>query len=261
MSKDVKGFKVDPDKNYKFKFEVPHYGEWLIPSKASVWDVSAKAIKTITLAKNFKSPYDEDQDGVVLIDDAGIVFKKGEVTLSGKEEYKIKFLLAHDGNATKGRNIAPTSSHLTHRWKLVDHEAEFKSDLQLRKLKHELESKILEASKEDLLEFLTSVYGYKPKTDSVDELVTEVLKKVQVTPQVVKDKFATKETKLKSKIIGLFKSGELVNTKGLVTWKDGGLEVNEFKISEELKLVDAMIEWITKGSKGATAFEKKLATL
>lgn len=261
MSKKVKGFKIDPNKNYKFKLVNPNGGEVIIPCKSTAWDMSENVVKTITLAKNFKSPYDEDQDGVVVVDDVGITFYKGEVIISGKEECKIKYLLAHDGNAEKGGNVAPSSRGLTHRWKLVDQEAIFKDELQLRKLKHDLEAKVLDASKEDLLEFLESVYGYKPKTDSIDELITEVLKKVQVTPQVVKDKFATRETKLKSKIIGLFKSGELVNTKGLVTWKDGGLEVNEFKVSEELKLVDSMIEWIAKGSKDAKAFEKKLASL
>lgn len=264
MSKDVKGFKIDPTKKYTFNLNKFHGGVHIIASSSNVWDKHEKRMRRIQLAKNFTSPYADEQDDTAIIDDAGILFKNGTVEIDGREEYKIRYLLAHDGNEDKGGDIAPNSRHLlrhTFRWKLLNHEEVYKDDLKQRKLKHELESKVLDASKEDLLEFLVSVYAYKPKTNTIEELIAEVLKKVQATPQVVKDKFATRETKLKSKIIGLFKDGTIKNTKGVVTWADGGLEVGEFKISEELKLVDAMIEWISKGTKEAKAFEKKLATL
>lgn len=261
MSKKSSNFKIDPNKKYEFRLDRPHGGIYVVTGNTRAWDIETERIRTIRLCRNDDTPYEDEQREDAVVDGTGITFKEGKAIIDGKEAYKINFLLAHDGNKDKGSKISPTSRHMSFRWELVNKDEEFKSELRLRKLKHELESKVLSASKEDLLEFLVSIYNYKPVTNSIDELITEVLKKVQVTPQLVKDKFATKETKLKSKIIGLFKSGELVNTKGLVTWKDGGLEVNEFKISEELKLVDSMIEWISKGSKAAVAFEKRLAAL
>ncbi|HLS53966.1 MAG TPA: hypothetical protein VK031_08335, partial [Tissierellaceae bacterium] len=87
------------------------------------------------------------------------------------------------------------------------------------------------------------------------------LNKVEHQPEVVNRNFATAETKLKSKIIGLFRNGVLKNTNGIVTWADGGLEVGQFKVTEENKLVDQMVAFVAKGSKEAKAFEKKLAEI
>lgn len=186
MSKDVKGFKIDPSKKYTFNLNKFHGGVHIIASSSNVWDKHEKRMRRIRLAKNFTSPYVDDQDDTALIDDAGIIFKNGKVEIDGREEYKIRYLLAHDGNEEKGSDIAPNSRHLlrdTFRWSLLDHEELYKNELKQRKLKHELEAKVLDASKEDLLEFLVSVYGYKPKTGTLEELISEVLKKVQTTPK------------------------------------------------------------------------------
>lgn len=252
---------IDPNKTYVFKLNKEHKGHYVVMGRTKVWDEDKKTIRIIRLTNNYESPFEDEQGEDAIPNTSAITFIKGMAKISGREASKIRYLLAHDGNIEKGSNISPSSRHLSYRWELVRLEEVFKKTVSDRKLKHQLREKLFKATKEELYEFAVATYGYKFKTNTSDELLDFALEKVEREPLVVKNNFATKESKLKAKIIGLFRDGTLKNNKGIVTWADGGIEVGQFKVDDENKLTDLMIEFIAKGSKEAKIFEKKLAAL
>jgi len=256
-----KELQIDPNKTYIFKLTRDHKGHAVIMGRTKVWDEETKSTRLIRLTTNYKTPYEDEQGNDAIPSSNAITFTRGMAKISGKEENKIRYLLAHDGNADKGANISTTSSHLRFRWRLEDLNEIFKDSVATKKLKHNLREKLFKATKDELYDFAVSTYGYKEKTGNKDELLDFALNKVEHQPEVVNRNFATAETKLKSKIIGLFRNGVLKNTNGIVTWADGGLEVGQFKVTEENKLVDQMVAFVAKGSKEAKAFEKKLAEI
>lgn len=259
--KKLQEIKIDPKKTYNFKLNKEHKGQYIVMGRTKVWDEESQSIRIIRLTSNYETPYEDEQGDDAIPATTSITFKRGLANISGREANKIRYLLAHDGNIAKGQDISPSSKHLSYRWELINLEEVFKGTVSVKKLKHQLREKLFKASKEELYDFAVATYGYKAKTSTAEELLDFALEKVEREPNVVKDNFATKESKLKSKIIGLFRDGTLKNTKGIVTWTDGGIEVGQFKTDEENKLTDLMIEFIAKGSKEAKIFEKKLATL
>lgn len=262
MSKKKKsGFEIDPNKSYTFKLTRKHEGRYIIPNKTDCWDEDKQETRTIRLTQLSKTPYLDEQPESAT-DYRGIIqFTEGVLRVSGKEEYKIRYLLAHDGNISKGGDVLPSNKHMRFKYKLIDEVKGFKDKAALRKLKIKMQNELLEASKEDLQDFLLATYGYNPRTGTEEELLEVALSKVDKDVEVVKNNFKSEKVKLKSKIINLFKDKKLRNEKGTVTWTDGGLKVHSFKVSEENKLVDQMIEWIAKESKEAKDFSKKLSTV
>lgn len=262
MSKKKKNeVEIDPNRSYTFRLTKSHSGRYILPTKTNCWDDEKQETRTIRLTPLSKTPYLDEQPKSAPDYQGVLQFTEGVLRVSGKEEYKIRYLLAHDGNSDKKGNVLPSNKHMRFKYKLVDEVKGFKDKATLRKLKIKMQNELLEASKEDLYDFLVATYGYSPKTGTEDELLEVALSKVDSDVEVVKDNFKSEKVKLKSKIIKLFKEKKLRNEKGTVTWTDGGLEVGSFKVSDENKLVDQMIEWISKDSKKAKDFSKKLATL
>lgn len=259
MSKK-KDWGIDSEKKYVFELTRPHGGEYIIGGTARIWCESTNSNRIIRLVDNDDTPFEDEQRADSIPTDKFLKFVKGRLEISGQEVNKILFLRKHDANVTKTKRSS-SSSHYRFKWKEVNLEEVFEGNYKDTKTKHDLKGRILEASYEDLKDFLTSTYRYSPKTDKIEELVEVAFRKVEENPKVVNDNFQTAETRLKSKIIGLFKDGTLIHTQGIVTWNEGGLEVGNFKAKEENKLVDAMILWISKASKEAKDFEKKLATI
>lgn len=252
-----KNLEFDSEKNYKFELTTPHQGMYILPKEAIVYCETKKALREIRLSPTSESPYkDEQKDSDELSSDI-LQFVKGSMSVSGIETYKLNYLLALDNNVDKTkRNPKFQGSFL---FKLIDEVEIFENKAKNKKLEIQIASKLADASKEDLANFLLAEYNYTPKTDSLDELFTVALQKAQANPSLVLKTFNTEENKLKSALIDSFKQGVLKNTKGVITWAETGTEIQTFKVEEGDKLTDLMVAWVAKGGKEATDFVKKLA--
>lgn len=260
--KAVKGKLTDQEfdysKNYKFELTKKHSGNFIIPSEARIWDVYTNKQRKIRYSDVEDSPFYDEQDPDSTTSGETIKFIKGELYVSGAQRNKLLYLLAYDGNADKER-ITP-NKHPLFRYKLVDEEQEFKDKTSLRKLKIKVQNALLEASKEELLDFLTSEYNYNPKTGSHDELLEVAMKKADQNPSLVSKLFNTEESRMKAKFVRAFKDQIIKDTKGVITWVDSGIEINTFKLKEGEKITQLMWDWVSKNSKESNDFVKKLAT-
>lgn len=255
-NKSITDLEFDYTKNYEFRLTSPHQGKYVLPTESRIWDDYTKRQRIIRYTDTEESPYADEQDEGSSLSADRIEFVKGSLFVSGANRQKLLYLLAYDGNADKERML-PNRNPLF-RYKMVDQDKEFKDKAATHKLKIKVQNLLLEASKEELFDFLSAEYGYQPKTDTIDELLTEALRHAERDPEFVSKNFNTEESRLKSKFIQAFKDQTIINTKGVVTWADTGLEIQTFKLGENEKITDLMVQWVAKNSKEATDFIKKL---
>lgn len=251
------GFKIDPERVYNFELQGAgknHMGRYIIRTENIVYDPVTKSNREVRLCVTEKSPYVDEQSETARASNQPIIFHDGRLSISGREEYKINYLLALDQNADKKGG----KSKSIFKYRLIDEDKLYKQMADNKLLKLKVQVKLAEASKEELLEFLQAEYNYEPKTDGKEELLHKALAFAEVNPQHVLNTFSTEATRLKATVLNAFKDGTLKNTKGVVTWGDTGTEVRAFKVTAGNKLEDQIVEWVGNGSKEATDFAKKL---
>lgn len=255
----VKDYEIDHKRTYRFKLTKPHRGRYIIPTRGMCWDEDEGRQRIVRLSSTEgATPYLDEQDENSRQSNLNLEFNDGRLSVSGKNPHVIRYLLAYDGNADK-KETSPSSKHLRFKYKLEDEVKDFKNKAELRKFKNKLQNSILEASYEDLKDFLVATYDYSPKTGTVEELIEVALLKVDYEPEVVNKHFKTETSKLKSAIIQAFKDNIIRVDSDVVTWVDTGIEVGKFKPTKDKKLTDLMVDWVGKGTKESKDFIQKMA--
>lgn len=259
MATKAKSYNWDANKVYRFELigqGKDHKGKYMLPTQTIVYDESAEENREVRFSSTEKSPYVDDQKESSIASKSPIIFKRGRLEVSGREVNKLNYLMALDHNSEK-KNRATKPIY---QFRLINEEANFKAMADFKRTKLKVQLALSEASKEELLDFLQAEYNYSPRTDSHDELLHKAMAYAEQDPHHVAKVFNTEESRMKARLIEAFKDGTLKNAKGVVTWGDTGTEVKSFKLSEDNKLTDQMVDWISKGTKEATDFVKKLAT-
>lgn len=248
------------DFNRTYEFELTgeganHQGKFIIPTTSMVYD-SGK-YRRLKLSPTEDSPYVDEQDDTALPSRTPIVFKKGRLTVSGSQQYILNYLMALDHNEENGSQarIKPLF-----KFKLVNKEANEKSKAELRKLKLKIQNILAEASQQELADYLYAEYNFVPQTDTHEEVFNKASAYAEVNPKHVMDTFQTEASKLKARLQHAFAKNVLKNTKGVITWADTGTEIIVLKPKEGEQITELMVDWISKNSKEATDFVKKLAT-
>ena len=250
-------FKIDPNRVYNFELQGAgknHKGRYIIRTESVVYDPEKGTYREVRLCPTEKSPYVDEQKEGARVSNQPIIFHKGRLSISGREEYKINYLLALDQNADK----VGAKSKSIFKYRLIDEEKLYKKLADDKMLKLKVQVKLAEASKEDLADFLKAEYNYEPKTDTREELLNKALAYAEVNPQHVLDTFSTEATRLKAVVLDALKDGTLKNVKGVLTWGATGTEIKTFKVTPNNKLEDQIVEWVGNGSKEATDFANKL---
>lgn len=248
----------DANKTYTFELintAVRHKGKYVLPSESVVFDDGV--YRKVRLSTTATSPFVDEQDDTTKVSPMPIVFIKGVLHVSGRDRYKLDYLMALDHNI---ENNSRAQIKPLFKYKLVNKEANEKSKAEIIKLKLKVQNILAEASKQDLADYLFAEYNYTPQTDSIDELFNLVASYAEVDPKHVLDTFQTEASKLKARLAFAFKKDVLKNTKGVITWSDTGTEIVVLKPKEGEQITDLMVDWISKNSKEALDFVKKLAT-
>lgn len=260
-TKSVNDLEIKFDRMYEFELQPingkQHEGLYIIPSEALVWDESQGKVRRIRLCDGETSPYVDEQSEWAKKTRTLVTFKRGKYSTSGSKENVVRYLLAYDGNVDKSRTN-PNNKALTFKYKLKDHEELFRKSASDIKLELKAKQLLADAESTDLKEFLVSYFHYVPKTETEEELFAIAMSKAEDNPQFVLENFKTETQKTKFKIIEGFKNEILINTKGVVTWAETGLEVGKFG-DDQHKMSDDMTTWVIKGTKDAKEFFTKLS--
>lgn len=248
------------DKSRMYRFELigsgkNHKGRYIIPTESTVYDEEI-GYREVRLSPTENSPYVDEQRDNARASNQTIIFSKGRLSISGREAYKLNYLMALDHNADK-KNAKAKSIY---KYRLIDEEKVFKDLATIKKLRIKAQSMLLDANKEELADWLRSEYNFTPKVNTVDELVNKALAYAERDPEHAIRTFNSEDSRMKSRLIQAFKKKVLVNNKGKVSWGDTGTEIKVFKITTDNKLTDQMVDWISKGSEDSTEFVKKFAT-
>lgn len=249
--------KWSPDKTYKFKLVGTgkgHRGTYYLPTHTIVYDPDTNEMRKVRLSPTEKSPYVDEQSDRPAEFQGVLKFHKGVLTVSGRQEYKLNYLMSLDHNAEKNGG-----GKALYKFKLEVPELTEKEKAEAKKLRLKIQLRLAEATKDELADFLESEYGYQPTTDTEEELFNRAMSYAEQNPEHVLKTFKTEETKMKATIARAFKTQKLKQTNGVVTWKETGVEIGTFKPTQDKKLIQLMVEWIDKGSKEANDFVKKLA--
>lgn len=261
MAKKATELKFDSSTVYTFELVgedgSKHEGKYVIPTSGLSWDEDKNKYRKVRLSPTSESPFVDEQGEDAVTSRSPIIFRKGRLTVSGQEAYKIKYLLSLDHNSEKKSGVNFKSIY---KYKLIDKELTEKEKAELRKLKLKIQNILAEASKEDLADYLLAEYNFVPQTDTFEEVFNKASAYAEVNPKHVLDTFQTEASKMKARFKLAFAKNILKNTKGVVTWADTGTEVQVFKPKEDEQLTDLMVDWVSKNSKEATDFVKKLAT-
>lgn len=248
-------FEIDYDQVYKFKLTTPHEGRYIIQSESLAMDDNGKR-RQIRYSEIEDSPYVDEQDEDAPVSSRVIEFIKGELHVKGSEASKIRYLLAHEGNADKAKKMPYGKPIFSFR--MIDQASEFKNKAAHSKLVLKVQSALVDATKTELADFLKVEYGYKPVTNTHEELLEMALAKAKENPEFVNKNFNTEESKTKAIILRALEAGTLRESNGSLFWTESGKEIATFKIKEGEKLVDHVWEWITKESKEAKEFAKQV---
>lgn len=253
-----KEYNWDSDKTYDFELVgegAHHQGKFIIQTTSTVFENNK--YRRVRLAPTELSPYVDEQDESALPSRTPVVFKKGRLTVSGDQEYVLNYLMSLDHNV---ENNSKAKIKPLFKFKLVNKEENEKSKASLRKLKLKIQNILAEATQQELADYLMAEYNYTPKTDTQEEVFNKASAYAEVNPQHVLDTFQTEASKLKARLAYAFKKNVLKNTKGVITWSDTGTEILVLKPKENEQITDLMVDWISKNSKEAIDFVKKLAT-
>lgn len=249
-----------PSKTYTFKLVgqgAKHQGKYHLPTTSIIYDPETNGRREVRVSPTEKSPFVDEQSANALGYTQLLTFHKGKMTVSGRDEFLLNYLMALDHNVDKsGVHAKPL-----YQYKLQDPELSEKEKATAKKLRLKVQLRLAEATKEELADFLESEYGYQPQTDTEEELFNRAMAYAEQNPEHVLKSFNTEETKMKASIARAFKAQKLKQVNGVVTWKETGLEIGVFKPTADKKLIQLMVEWVDKGSKEANDFVKKLSTI
>lgn len=248
------------DKSRTYRFELTgsgknHKGRYIIPTESTVYDDEV-GYREVRLSPTEASPFVDEQRENARASNQTIIFHKGRLSVSGRETYKLNYLMALDHNADK-KNAKAKSIY---KYRLIDEEKLFKDLANLKKLRIKAQSQLLNATKEELSDWLKAEYNFTPKVNTVDELLNKALAYAEKDPEHVIRTFNSEDSRMKARLIQAFKTKTLVNNKGKVSWGDTGTEIKVFKLTADNKLTDQMVDWISKGTEDALEFVKKFAT-
>lgn len=239
----VMDFEIDPNKTYEFRMKNPSF-RYIIPSSATVYDEVDGSPRDIQLTQTNQSPFKDDHPENGKASSKTLSFVKGILKLKGTEAPAIRYLLAYDGYAGK-KGILPGNKAIKGLYDLFVPEDEEAKKLERKKLKHKAETKVLEASDEDVSDFITSIQN---QTLSGDFARTEALRICETNPELVLKGMDNPSIKIKAKLIKAMHKNLLAVVNGQVVSPTGKVL---FTSTSSDVLLDAAKEIASSTAKGS----------
>lgn len=253
-SDPVMDFEIDPDKVYEFELQKRTQARHNIPTTARVWCEATGTVRDIRFCKTEDSPYVDEQSEDARTERELIRFSSKTLNIPGKEEAKIRYLLAYDGNADK-KQVLPSSNVLKGLYKLKDHEAEDKQAIEYFKAKKKAADVVENAKEEDLKVFMQSRFGLK--SERSDEILKEAYRRADSNPMIfINGDFNNPKHAVKALVQDAVSQAKLVVETNEVKYKTGAVV---FTFDQSRHTYDeALARWVMEGSKEAKEFEKML---
>jgi len=247
--------KIDAGKIYQFRQTGKKEGVSFLPRTAKVWCEVQNKVREIRYCKTEESPYVDEQGKEAKAERLPLTFKDGMLDLDGSNQAGIKFLLAWDAIQGK-KKILPQNSSIQNKYYLLDTEAITKSSVKAQK--DQLKAKVLisEAKKEDLENFVASVFRQVFKTE--DELYDFAYKQATDRYDVFLNDFTNPIHQLKTLVQKAYRDGVLTSDNGAIKIVATGGVVLTIDPKDKVREDEALARWIILGSKEAQEFKKHL---
>ncbi len=253
-----KGVVMDTNKSYHFRLKHVANPRTIMPRESKVWDEDTDSTRTIRLSAVEDSPYLDEQDPDSPIDSTTVIFTDGEVKIDGREKHKIKFLLAFDGYDGK-KKILPNSEAVRDMYELVDHDKLNDASVKRAEAVMDAQTIIRQAKKEDIASFLSAVYLEPVSQMNEGEIKSKAYHYAEVDPKIILEEFTDPKHKIKADIQKLFGKNELVDSDGVIKWKDTEGVIMNFDESK-VRADEALAKWVLVGDKGTKEFKERMAT-
>lgn len=250
----VNDFEIDPNKTYLFTLLKEQKSTVYIPREAQVWDEETKTQRKIKYSSSETSPYVDEQDENAREATLPISFKNGRLTVNGKDECLIRYLLAYEGNADK-KNTLPSSVRIL-KYKLHDQDKEAKIKFALLQSKRKAETLAETGDETDLRNYMRSRYSVF--TEDINELRMQAISFAGQHYEEWLTTFTDPKHKIKADIQKAFSSGFLEDNKGTIKWKLEGGVILVYDKKVGVRADEALAVWALTNSKGTEEFKEIL---
>lgn len=215
----VMAFEIDPNVTYEFIRLDGYTNPKHIQPEAVIWCEATNQKRKIRLAKLEKSPYEDEQSDLAVTENS-IIIKGSSFFVDGTEEFKIRYLLAHDSNADKKMT---DSSNLPYKglYKLRDIGAEQKAKIDKEEKIIDAKIIIKQATDEELDTFLRSTLGVGKGVEK-DFLRTKAYSLAEIIPDEFLTKFKDPSNKIRVAYQKLVEDGTVIEKEGEVILKSSG---------------------------------------
>lgn len=249
------GVEIDPKIYYTFKLKHKSNPRSIMPREAKVWDEETNTTRSIRLCSTEPSPYLDEQNPDSSIDASTVIFTDGEVTISGMDAHKLRFLLAFDGFDRK-KAILPNNTHIKDMYKLIDVVKEDKQKLSLVDAKIDAQLIIRKASAKELSNFVRSVYLQPVDSMTPDAIKKYAYEQAQGDPYIVLKEFTDPKHEIKANIQRLFTKGLLSDDNNMVKWTDTNGVITVY--GDDERADDVLTKYVLLGDAGAKAFKERM---